>query len=177
MSEPQPQDTVPEPQASLPTKSDAVADVPLPLPCTNVLAPQAPTSHPFFSRARLWPIIAVVSTVFLIYSIISSDKRRVHRTAVKFSPQSNLEIWSCHPHKPSDFGADKNLAERVGLKLVEDVPAEKVPGGGRKFKNGEDHGRVIVVGDVHGMFHECGFPPPPFFSRCLVSCRWADALL
>lgn len=171
MSEPQPQDTVPEPQdtisepqASLPTKSDAVADVPLPLPFTNVLALQSPTSQPFFSRAKLWPIIAAISAVFLIYSIINSDKRQVHRPAAKFSSGSNLEIWSCHPHKPSNFGADKDLAARVGLKLVEDVPAEKVPGGGRKFKNGEDHGRVIVVGDVHGMFHECEFPFSPPFS-------------
>lgn len=88
----------------------------------------------------------------------------MHRSKLEPVTGTELEIWSCHPHQPLNFGADKQLAARLGLKLVEDVPADKIPGSGR-FKNGEDHGRVIVVGDVHGMFHECGFPLflPPFW--------------
>lgn len=85
----------------------------------------------------------------------------MNRSELELGTGSDLEIWSCDPHKPLNFGAAKNLTARLGLKLVEDVPADKVPGSGRKFKNGEDHGRVIVVGDVHGMFHECGFSLPP----------------
>lgn len=164
MSELQPQDAVPDPPAPLPTKFD-ISPPPPPPPYTS--KPALSTSRPVFSRARLWPILAAISTVFLIYGILFSGGCRRHQLEFGAVTGTDLEVWSCHPHKPLNFSADKQLSARLGLKLVEDVPADKIPGSGRKFKNGEDHGRVIVVGDVHGMFHECGFSalPPSILGR------------
>lgn len=182
MSEqPQPEDTAPSSKVPL---SDAVADQslyitpPPPPPYTDKLnaASSSPsiTPQPTPSRPRLWSILTAISAALFIYGIYISDQRRVYGSELQPATGGNLEVWSCRQDKPLNFGADKCLAERLGLKLVEDVPAERVPGVGRKFKNGEDHGRVIVVGDVHGMFHECGFPrfsPPSFWGGWLAGCR------
>lgn len=178
MSEPQLQDAVPDPPAPLPTKSDGVASQslgispPPPPPPPYTRKPALPTSRPVFSRARLWSILAAISTVFLVYGILYPGGCRTHRSGSEPGAGTDLEVWSCHPHRPLNFGADKQLSARLGLKLVEDVPADKIPGDGRKFKGGEDHGRVIVVGDVHGMFHECGFSAL-FFGKGRVGL-WLD---
>lgn len=120
----------------------------LPLPNT--------TPQPTPSRCpRVWRILVSIFTVFFIYSILTSDANRANRAEFELGAEGDLEVSSCRPHRPLNFGADKVLAERLGYKLVEDVPEEKVPGGG--VKGGGEGGRVIVLGDVHGMYHECGF--------------------
>lgn len=154
MSWPQPQNTVLDPKIpTIYTRPGVVADIPPPPyaapQATTPQVPQVPSPKPALWRARFWPILATISTV-LLYCIFSSGLD---------GSQSALGLASaggCHPYKPSTFSKDKNLAVRLGLKLVEDVPA-------KKFSNG----RVIVIGDVHGMFHECGFSSPPF-RGCLV---------
>lgn len=61
-------------------------------------------------------------------------------------------------------GMNEGMSERLGYTLVKDIPAEDLPGRRKKgVKKGEgDDKRLIVVGDIHGMFDECLiFPPPP----------------
>jgi len=54
-------------------------------------------------------------------------------------------------------GMNEGMSGRLGYTLVEDIPAENIPGHGKKgVKKGEgDDKRLIVVGDIHGMFDEC----------------------
>lgn len=71
-------------------------------------------------------------------------------------------------------GINEGMSGRLGYTLVEDIPAENIPGRGKRgVKKGEgDDKRLIVVGDIHGMFDECLiFPltphphPPPTFPK------------
>lgn len=68
--------------------------------------------------------------------------------------ETETGLESCRK-APLNFGEDKSLAQRLGYKLVSDIPKEKIPGGKGVKKGGEKAARVIVIGDVHGMFHEC----------------------
>ena len=54
-------------------------------------------------------------------------------------------------------GMNEGMSGRLGYTLVEDIPAENIPGRGKRgVKKGEgDDKRLIVVGDIHGMFDEC----------------------
>jgi hypothetical protein len=54
--------------------------------------------------------------------------------------------------------------------LVSDIPKQNVPGYREDVERGSElDKRIIIVGDVHGMFDECTFFVPPLRLRKLLA--------
>ncbi|KAI5843494.1 Metallo-dependent phosphatase-like protein [Morchella snyderi] len=87
-------------------------------------------------------LTSLAASLFLLYLVLPPT---VTNTVSGLLPPSAAEPY---------FAADRFLASRLGYRLVADVPLALVPGRKGVKRGGEGHGRVIIVGDVHGMFHE-----------------------
>ncbi|RPB05142.1 Metallo-dependent phosphatase [Choiromyces venosus 120613-1] len=122
---------------------------------------QSPTASPAtsrgsraFSKIKLGLIASVlaISTVWA-YSRLAGGCH--HGAALMFGGGGN-ELEDDALEVGDYAGLNLGLSERLGYTLVKDIPSENIPGRGKNGvqKGDGDDKRLIVVGDIHGMFDE-----------------------
>ncbi|KAH0604810.1 uncharacterized protein H6S33_006478 [Morchella sextelata] len=134
-------DTPPPPPSPPPTGT-SVPNPPPSYPADTKHPHPPPPRPPSTDSSAPWRyyLTSLAASLFLLYLVLPPT---VTNTASALLP-------SPEPY----FSADRFLASRLGYKLVADVPRALVPGGKGVKRGGEGRGRVIIIGDVHGMFHE-----------------------
>ncbi|KAG0126464.1 Metallo-dependent phosphatase-like protein [Tuber indicum] len=121
----------------------------LPPPTTSqspTVAPGASRSSRAFSKIKFGLLAGVLAiSTFWAYSCSVGGCNRGG------APVFGGDEWE------DDYaGVNEGISGRLGYTLVKDIPAESIPGRGKRgVKKGEgDDKRLIIVGDIHGMFDE-----------------------
>ncbi|CUS09414.1 unnamed protein product [Tuber aestivum] len=115
--------------------------------------PQSPTASSAASRSSrtfskikfgLLAGVLAVSTVWAYSRLVGGCN---HGGALRFGSDEWEDDYT---------GVSEGMSGRLGYTLVKDIPTGSIPGRGKRgVKKGEgDDKRLIIVGDIHGMFDE-----------------------